>query len=126
MGDFLSKYIIKKKTEDVIHSSAYAEAQNRGGIGTASTQSFNDRMKIEENRSRIQEYNDSRVVTQARASSGIKAKVYTLPEQDNNGNGNGGRVQSRIGGVRQSGLRAGSTGDTNFRPPTRKNPGISR
>lgn len=96
MSDLLSKYIIKKKTKDVIHSSVYAKAQNSDGIGAASTQSFSNRMSIEKNRSRIRGYNDSRVVSQARASSGIKSKTYDTPEKEG--------VVSRPPAVRNPGI----------------------
>ena len=38
-------------------------------------------MMIEKNRNRIRGYNDSRVIAQARSSSGIKAKAYEAPEK---------------------------------------------
>ena len=70
------KLVMKDKKGDVVHSSAYGEAQNGGGIGVASTQSFTERMKIEQNRKRVRGYNESRVATQAYAASGVKAKAY--------------------------------------------------
>lgn len=127
MSDLLSKFIVKNKKEDVIHSSAFAKVQNSEGIGVASSQSFSDRMKIEQNRNRIRGYGDSQVVVQSRASSGIKAKTYTPPEQTGYGTNNGvGRVSSRVGGPKPVGLRSNSSGSLNSRPPMRKNPGISR
>ena len=117
MSDLLSKFIMKKKTEDVVHSSAYAEAQNRGGIGAASTQSFNDRMRIENNRDRIRGYNDSRVVSQARASSGIKAKTYEAPERKDGFLD--GKSQANASFTKKSNGANGLS-----RPPVVRNPGI--
>ena len=82
MNNPMLKFIMKGKKKDMVHTSVYAEAQNSGGIGAASTRSFADRMKIKGNRQRIREYNDSRVVTQAYASSGMKAKTYEAPEKN--------------------------------------------
>lgn len=131
------KFIMKEKTKDVIHSSAYAQAQNGGNMGAASTQSFAERQKINQNRQRIRGYNDSRVVSQAFASSGVKAKTYTPPEPKDTFS------SSRDTGTANRGtLDRGTTGrntlsgpqpSTNLRggtntppPPMRKNPGISR
>lgn len=119
MSDLLSKFIIKKKTKDVIHSSAYAEVQNRGGMGVASTQSFSDRMRIEKNRNRIRGYNDSRVVSQARASSGIKAKTYEAPEKKD------GFLDRKSQANMTSAAKANNTSGLS-RPPVVRNPGISK
>ena len=80
MSNLISKFLSKSKKEDVVHTSAYGIAQNEGGIGVASVQSFGARMQIEKNRNKVRGYNDSRVVAQAKADSGVKAKVYTPPE----------------------------------------------
>lgn len=119
MSDLLSKFIMKKKTEDVIHSSAYAEAQNSGGIGAASTQSFSDRMKIEKDRSRIRGYNDSRLVSQARALSGIKAKTYEAPERKDG-------FLDRKSQTNASFAKKPNGASGLSRPPVVRNPGISK
>lgn len=61
MGDvnpFL-KYVMKDDKEDIFHSSAYAKAQNGGSMGAASTQSFADRQRMEQNRTMIRGYASS-------------------------------------------------------------------
>lgn len=81
MKNPMLKFIMKGKKKDMVHTSVYAEAQNSGGIGAASTRAFSERMRIKNNRQRIREYNDSRIVTGAYASSGARAKVYEAPER---------------------------------------------
>lgn len=49
-----------KKTE-IFHSSAYGRAQNGGSLGTASTESFAQRMQMEQSRKTIQRYDASEV-----------------------------------------------------------------
>lgn len=61
---FLNR-LMDDEAGDVVHSSAYAKAQNGGTIGAASTESFTERQKIDNDRSYIKKYNDSRVVTDA-------------------------------------------------------------
>ena len=137
MNNPMLKFIMKGKKKDMMHTSVYAEAQNSGGIGAASTRSFADRMKIKGNRQRIREYNDSRVVTQAYASSGMKAKTYEAPEKNDaflNKNEGGLSAQTpsntgreplanspRLSGSRNTGSSAGLS-----RPPAVRNPGISK
>ena len=72
------KYVSRERKEDIFHSSAYGKAQNGGNIGAASTESFADRRKIENNRQIIRKYNDARVVSQA-MMSGPKARTYEPP-----------------------------------------------
>ncbi|MBR0467841.1 hypothetical protein IJJ53_02970 [Candidatus Saccharibacteria bacterium] len=74
------KYVAKEKKEDIFHSSEYGKAQSAGVVGTASTESFNERMKVEKNRQIVRGYNDSRVVTGA-YTNGPRAKKYTPPEK---------------------------------------------
>lgn len=137
MNNPMLKFIMKGKKKDMVHTSVYAEAQNSGGIGAASTRSFADRMKIKGNRQRIREYNDSRVVTQAYASSGMKAKTYEAPEKNDaflNKSEGGASIQNtrdtggaplnsspRVSGPRNTGSSAGLS-----RPPAVRNPGISK
>ena len=66
---------MKANKEDVVHSSAYAKAQNERGIGTASTETFSARIRINQNRTNVKAYGDSRVVNDS--LTGIpKAKTY--------------------------------------------------
>jgi len=80
MNNPFIKYLIKEEKKDVVHSSAYGKVQSGEAIGAASTQSFDERMKIEKNRQVIRGYNDSRVAEQ-RFNSGVRAKQYVPPEK---------------------------------------------
>jgi hypothetical protein len=75
----LIKYLAKNKSEDVFHSSAYAKMQNGSSIGAASSQSFAERKRMEENRQRIRGYRDSGLMSRA-AANGPRPKVFTPPE----------------------------------------------
>lgn len=74
------KYIAKEKKENIFHSSAYGKAQSAGALGATSTESFEERMKVEKNRQIIQRYNDSRIVSGA-YSNGPRAKKYVSLEK---------------------------------------------
>ena len=80
MNNPFIKYIVKDKKEDIFHSSEYGRAQSAEVIGTTSTESFDERMKIEKNRHIVRGYNDSRVATGAYIN-GPRAKKYTPPEK---------------------------------------------
>ena len=69
------KRLMKDKKEDVVHSYTYASAQNKG-IGSASTITFSERQKINQNRSVIQGYSDAKLVRDS-LSNGPKAKTYS-------------------------------------------------
>ena len=75
------KYVMKDKKEDIFHSSAYGKAQNGEVIGVASTESFDERMKVEQNRQVVQGYNDSAIVN-GTYKNGPKAKKYVPPEKE--------------------------------------------
>ncbi len=75
------KYLIKDKKEDVFHTSGYAKAQNGDNIGAASAESYAVRVNINQNRKRIRNYSDSRLVAGARMNA-PKAKVYEPPKMD--------------------------------------------
>ena len=134
MSDLLSKFIMKKKTEDVIHSSIYGEAQSGDRIGATSSQGFNERMMIEKNRNRIRGFNDSRLVTQARVSSGTKAKVYEAPEKKDGFLDKKSQINSstdiKHNGVATTTFSTSSVRNTSAnglsRPPAVRNPGISK
>lgn len=67
------------KKEDIFHSSAYGVSQNGQGIGVSSTESFETRQKIDNNRQFVQGYKDSGMV---RSMPGTpRAKTYTSPKQ---------------------------------------------
>ena len=126
---------MKGKKKDMVHTSVYAEVQNSGGIGAASTRTFSDRMKIKGNRQKIREYNDSRVVTQAYASSGVKAKTYEMPERKDAFLNKDRQLDSALNTkstVMNTSNTSGSSISKNTgmkspsRPPATRNPGISR
>lgn len=75
------KYVMKDKKEDVFHSSAYAKAQNGSALGAASTESYQVRVNINQNRTRVRGYGDSELMTGVR-SNGPKAKTYTAPKPE--------------------------------------------
>lgn len=75
------KYLIKDEKQDVFHSSGYAKVQSGNTIGAASTESYQVRVNVNQNRTRIRGYNDSRIVTGARMNA-PKAKTFAPP---NNG-----------------------------------------
>ena len=74
------KYIMKEKKENIFHSSEYGKAQNAENMGVASTESFEERMKIEKNRQIVRGYNDSRVANGV-YMNGPRAKQYVAPEK---------------------------------------------
>lgn len=49
-----------------MHSSGYAKVQNREGFGTASTQSFNERRRLAEQRRTVGRYQDAQVAQQTK------------------------------------------------------------
>ncbi len=59
---------------DVAHSSGYANAQNAGSFGAASTESFAERREIDENRSVVQGYRQAQVAQ--RKNFMPKARTY--------------------------------------------------
>ena len=129
------KRLIKDNREDIVHTSAYAKAQNAGGMGTASTQGFGDRMRVEQNRTVVGRYRDSKVVNEV-FDGATKAKTYDKNDdaarmaaqrksyadkqaERQFGGGGSGAARTRFGG--------GTTNeDKKPTPPARKNPGIYR
>lgn len=73
------KYVMKDKKEDVFHSSAYAKAQNGASLGAASTESYQVRVNIDKNRTKVRGYGDSEIMTGVR-NNGPKAKTYAAPQ----------------------------------------------
>ena len=81
MNNPFLKRIMHDRKEDVIHSSTYASAQNQG-IGSASTISFSERQRIEQNRTNIQSYRDAKLVRDS-LGNGPKAKTIAEIKQNN-------------------------------------------
>ena len=126
--------LMKEKKEDVVHSSAFSEAQNDGKIGSASTSSFSEKINIEQNRKVVKGYSDSKIVGETWGNKS-KAKVYDKDQEsrmekrmnaqfakdDNGGNG-------KVGLNRFDGRSTDSatTEKPATPPPARRNPGIFR
>ena len=71
---------MKDKKEDVFHSSAYAKAQNGTALGAASTESYQVRVNIDKNRTKVRGYGDSEIMTGAH-SNGPRVKTYEPPKK---------------------------------------------
>lgn len=112
----LLKRLVKEKKEDVVHTSAFAEAQNKGGFGAASTESFARRREIDSQRKMVGGYRDARVVSERGAEAWKIRQERRQLGEDNSG---GLRGRSEPG-------EGANKGDLASRPPARKNPGISR
>lgn len=116
MNNPFLKRIMKTNSEEILHSSVYAKAQNPDTMGATSTESFAARMKMENHRQNIRGYKDSRVVNDAKAGL-PRAKTYTPDNQQKiGGSGSVGRAQA---------TSTNNVGRTTT-PPVRKNPGIFR
>ena len=61
MNNPFLKRLMKDEKEDIVHSSTYAQAQNDGGIGAASSESFEKRRKIDMERTQVRRYGESKV-----------------------------------------------------------------
>lgn len=129
-GDLL-KRIMDEKKEDVIHSSAYAEAQNQGGIGSSSMQSFGQRRAIDQHRSVVRRYSDSKIATESgKTSWQARREAAQFGEDADNKNtspssGLRGKLNSKDA---DTGAKGGdsSTKSGPSQMPARRNPGISR
>ena len=108
--------LMKEKKEDVAHTSAFAEAQNKGGFGAASTESFEKRREIDSQRKMVNGYRDARVVSE-RGVEAWKIRQERRQLGVESGGVTGAQVESR---------RESDGGVAASRPPARKNPGISR
>ena len=129
-GDLL-KRVMNKKKEDVVHSSAYAEAQNQGGIGASSTQTFGQRRAIDQHRSVVRRYGDSKIATESGKASWQarrEAKQFGESSDDEKSvstSGLRGRLNSKDA---DTGAKGGDvvTKSGPSQMPARRNPGISR
>lgn len=140
MNNPFLKRLIKEETKDVVHTSAYGEAQNSGKMGTTSTASFLDRLKIDRNRTKVRGYNDSKIVNEIR-ENGPQAKKYDITqdkmlssekgvEESGLGKRGVGANSANRGGFSGRGASNTSGATSNMarptQPPARKNPGIFR
>lgn len=91
--------MMKDKKEDVVHSSGYAEAQNRGNIGAASAESFAKRRAMEANRTVVRGYGDSKVVHESYGNTGMEAAAFNAEKEASQR----AAVREKFGGERESG-----------------------
>ena len=68
----------------VVHSTGYGRVQNPGRIGTASTQSFKERLTVDRNREFVGRYKDARVMRESRNAL-PQAKSYEFNGGDEAG-----------------------------------------
>lgn len=79
------KRLIRDEKSEFFHSSAYGRAQSGGTIGAASTESFDQRRKIDENRQNIRKYDDSLVAEQRYNPEGAGATRVDQPVAETGG-----------------------------------------
>lgn len=73
---------MKDEKKDIFHSSAYAKAQSGETIGAASTESYQVRVNMNQNRQVVRGYRDSKIMADANKNA-PRAKIYTPPEKQN-------------------------------------------
>jgi hypothetical protein len=73
--------VMKTQKDDVLHTSAHAQAQNAGNFGAASTETFGQRRSIDEQRKFVRGYYNSRIMN-GHAGNAPRAKVFTPPAKD--------------------------------------------
>lgn len=108
MSGLYSKFVIKDKKNDVVHSSGYGVAQNGGAMGASSTVGFSERMRINNNRSRVKRFGDSKIATQFQ-NNYTGAKVYDRKNDSAAGTyaQKNGSDSGRLGGAKRYGARGG-------------------
>ena len=79
MKNPLLKYVINPDKEEVFHSSAFARAQNGGNIGSASSETFANRRRLDQNRQFIRGYGDSNIGNASNPA--LRAKTYEAAPQ---------------------------------------------
>ena len=97
---------MKDSKEDVFHSSAYAKAQSGATLGAASSESYQVRVNINQNRQNIKGYKNSELMMSRNPE--LKAAAFK-PE----------------GGAGAGGIRAAGAMGAAKAPMPPKNPGIS-
>ena len=123
--------LMKEESKDVVHSSAYAQAQNSEGIGAASTQSFATRQAIEQSRKMVRGYRDSKVVNEV-GGGVVKAVKFDANKDASQRAAIKERFGERQGrqlsdGDKGMGREAPSSMErSQITPPARRNPGLSR
>lgn len=132
-------YLMNPDKEDVLHTSGYVKGSNGGNIGSASAESFHQRIEVDENRNYVGQYKDSKVMRESRNTlprsveysqregqrnfahsdayadtSGTNNKVGRSVgdgnyEGRNESGYNAGSVGGRFGGMNNNGVRKGFT-----------------
>ncbi|MBP5648294.1 hypothetical protein J6X04_03365 [Candidatus Saccharibacteria bacterium] len=126
------KRLMKETKNDVVHTSAYADAQNAGKIGVASTQGFRERRRIDQNRKIVKKYRHSGVVAETRRNAWkARQEMAQFGSMNNSGNvgeNSGLRGSLKAVGDTKIGGKDGGSLQTRgpAQMPARKNPGISR
>ena len=100
MNNPFLKRLMKEEKKDVMHSSAYGQAQNVGGMGVASTESFEKRRKIDMGRTQVRRYGESKVAHQT------AEEVLRERRQDVTGVETGGGDGSSTGGAAGGGTQS--------------------
>lgn len=133
--------LIKEEKGDVVHTSVYAKARASRNIGSDSTQSFEDRQKIEQNRTMVKGYSDAKITNefgrlswQAKRNIGQSNADFGRGRaiNDRNTSSFDGDLKGRLNNDKANyGRDSGRRSLSNVRRgpaemPSRKNPGISR
>lgn len=125
----LSRFVIKGKKEDVLHSSGYARVQNRAGFGATSTESFEKRREIDLHRKLVKGYGDSRMVNDmgrhtAQIRAGLKKDLEKREARFGNKDEKGNKLKNNKKDSPASRRGTDVAGRRAALP--RKNPGIFR
>ena len=83
------KRMINGERAGIFHSSAYGRAQSGSTMGAASSESFAERRKVDENRQNIRKYSDSMVAEQRFNSEAAGATRLDNPTKVGSENGAG-------------------------------------
>ena len=139
MSGTLLKRLMKDKKEDIAHTSAFADVQNKGRFGVSSSLSFEERMAIEKKRKLIKKYDESKVAHSTEEEIWrLKQNKRRVSEKKGNNTTNDNSVSgdddASVGRASGVGRDSGGTdviGNATKRammskPPMRRNPGISR
>ena len=140
MSNPFFRRLSKEDKKDILHSSAYAKAQNSGGIGADSVESFNRRREIDQKRAVIRKYDDSKVAVESGVHSeeardsemgkSERGKDRFKLEKSSVGYGRYSRKMRDTGedakGTAKFGFVEPSSNRPESGPPARRNPGISR
>ena len=143
MNGALLKRLVRKNKGDVVHSSGFASVQNCGAMGSASTESFQKRREIDNNRTIVRSYSDSGIVNKAWGNASrikVKKPVGNIDRFSRETPvsraqaerakrdarfGVGGAGQKSVGGINHNNI--GGAGQNKPTPPlARKNPGFYR